>query len=314
MWRTGAEPEGPRTYSCHGLRKYHDPGGKLHTQFWHLYFFKKFLFLYPKLAARISKTTLARALSIPPLLGHWKAWARDLSAIRKQYRNLGLECPAFPRVFQGASSPKHLAQSRRAFKDNLLVWTKQLPKANINQQIHSWGSPKLSPSTSSSPSSFWATMMSWGGRCVWCRAPLQESVAYVWKESFRQSLEIGVRPKQILWCAHWAASTGNGPSDLRCFCLGFGLSARSVCHARLGPSWMPEHSRGGLDVRAIQGRKPPTEAEEGKGREQVCLLRTGSHWPLGWFVEQQPYLQLVSMQNLRPVQTYWIGTCILIRS
>lgn len=188
-------------------------------------------------------------------------------------------------------------------------------KQTLTSKPHSSGSPKLFPSTSSYPGSFWATATSWGGRCAWCRAPLREGVAYVWKESFCKSLEVGVRPKQLLRRAHWAAATWEWAQLLEVRLRRVWLSARRVCHASLGPSWVPEHSGGGLGVRAVQGRNRPRKPrKKGEGREQVCLLRTGGHWPLDWFVEQQPYLQLVSMQNLRPVQTYWIGTCILTRS
>lgn len=134
---------------------------------------------------------------------------------------------------------------------------------------------------------------------------------------------MGVRPKQILLrCAHWTAFTTEWASELRCACLWFGLDSGCVCHTRLGPSRMTEHSEAGLGMHVVQGRKQPTDAKEERARERTDVSEKDSsgsyvmyqvvtcNWL--WFVESSPPVmwQLVSRQSLSPIQTCWIRICI----
>lgn len=69
---------------------------------------------------------------------------------------------------------------------------------------------------------------------VLCRAPLQETSAYVWKEDFGKSLEMGVRPQRILRCAHQTAFTGKWAQLAEVCLLTFGLSAGTCVSGTTG--------------------------------------------------------------------------------
>lgn len=118
------EYERPRTYSCRGLRKYHDPGGKSHTQFGHLHFFK-FLFLYLRHPAKISKTAFAgtpiNTMSARKLENVAERFEFYQEAVPEGGRqNEGQDFPEFLHCFREPTYPSTLHRTGIPFIDNLL--------------------------------------------------------------------------------------------------------------------------------------------------------------------------------------------------
>lgn len=78
-----SEDERRRTYSCHGLRKYHGPAGKSYIVLTRT--LKKKIPFIVNLLLRFPKPLLPEPLCIPSQLGSWKTWGRDVRVLRKLY-------------------------------------------------------------------------------------------------------------------------------------------------------------------------------------------------------------------------------------
>lgn len=96
-----------------------------HTQPWYLYFSFKFLFLHPKLAAKISKTIFVRisinTISSRKLENMSKRFECYQEAVLKAgRRDKGLDFPEFLQILQRAFLHEHFAQSRHSIHRYLL--------------------------------------------------------------------------------------------------------------------------------------------------------------------------------------------------
>lgn len=120
-------------------------------------------------------------------------------------------------------------------------------------------------------------------------------------------------------CPHWEMS----PASWECACLWFGLSAE-ICvsyktGAKLGDQSTAEE---GCSRQVVQGWKELADAGKWEDRcmcrgflKQFCYAPVATVTPLGMQCSSSSFIwQLIAVQNLRPIQSYWTRVCFETRS